>query len=200
MTPSLSLELMQVPASYNVVESSKMLTCCRRFFNETPFMCALRLEKSVIQTTKALYIVCQVPRYSTVFKISIMDGRLACHNQHLTPYNVMDTFVCADPDDMMDQPLPCHFICDSTSIYAVPDKTNDIYVLRLAMGTLSSFEATRPAGIDFPVALVLLVGLKIIALSDTLRGVYHLSDKHEWERHSIQGFVVDMEKKVKLSG
>ncbi|CAN6170263.1 unnamed protein product [Urochloa humidicola] len=202
MTPSTSLELVKVPASSNVVESSKMLPCCRSVFNETSLMCcALRLENSVIQTTKDLYIVSQTHRYSTVFKINIMDGRLACHNQNLTPYSMMDTFVCADPDDdLMDQPFPWHFICDSTSIYAVPGKMNDIHVLSLAMGTLSSFEAIRPAGIDFSVALVVLVGLKIIAVSDTLGRAYHLSDRHEWEHCSIQGSVVDLEKKVKLSG
>ncbi|CAL4916845.1 unnamed protein product [Urochloa decumbens] len=198
--PSTSLELVEVPASSNVVESSKMLPCCRRVFSETNLVCALRLENSVIQTTKDLYIVCQTHRYSTVFKINIMDGKLACHNQNLTPYSVMDTFVCADLDDLMDQPFPWHFICDSTSIYAVPGKMNDVHVLSLAMGTLSSFEATRPAGIDFSVALVVLVGLKIIAVSDTLGGVYHLSDTHEWKHCSIQGSVVDLEKKVKLSG
>lgn len=133
-----------------------------------------------------------------MFKINIMDGRLACHNQNLTPYCMIDTFVCADADDLMEQPFPWHFICDSTSIYAVSDKTNDIHVLSLAMGTLNSSEATRPVGIDFSVGLVLTVGPDIIAISDTL-GVYQLSDAHEWERHSIQGYV-HLEKKVKLSG
>nr|TKW20966.1 hypothetical protein SEVIR_4G193300v2 [Setaria viridis] len=196
MTPSMNLELMEVPASSNVVESSMMLTWI--FFNKTRFLCALRLENSVIKTNKALYIICQAPSYSTVFKINIMDGRLACHNQNLTPYSMIDTFVCADADDLMEQPFPWHFICDSTSIYAVSDKTNDIHVLSLAMGTLNSSEATRPVGIEFSVGLVLTVGPDIIATSDTL-GVYQLSDAHEWERHSIQGYV-HLEKKVKLSG
>ncbi|KAF8650495.1 hypothetical protein HU200_063861 [Digitaria exilis] len=159
-----------------------------------------RLEKSVMQTVKDLYIICQAPRYSTVFKINIMDGRLACHNQNLMPYGVMDTFVCDDPDDdLMEQPFPWHFVCDSTSIYAVRDKINDIHIRSLAKGTHDRFEARRPFGIDFSIALVLTVGIDVIALSDTLGGVYHLSDTHEWEHHSIQGFV-DLKKKVKLSG
>ncbi|PVH47409.1 hypothetical protein PAHAL_4G054800 [Panicum hallii] len=161
MTPSMSLELM-VPASSNVAESSKMLTCCREFFSESPYILALRLENSVIQTTKDLYIVCQAPSHATVFKINIRDGKLACHNQNLKPYGVMDTFVCSDPDDLMEQPFPWHFTCDRKSIYAVPDKTN--------------------------------VGSNIIAINDTLGGVYHLSDTHEWVPHSIQRSV-HLEKK-----
>ncbi|PVH47408.1 hypothetical protein PAHAL_4G054800 [Panicum hallii] len=198
MTPSMSLELM-VPASSNVAESSKMLTCCREFFSESPYILALRLENSVIQTTKDLYIVCQAPSHATVFKINIRDGKLACHNQNLKPYGVMDTFVCSDPDDLMEQPFPWHFTCDRKSIYAVPDKTNGIHVLSLDKGSVISLEATGPTGTDFSISLFLAVGSNIIAINDTLGGVYHLSDTHEWVPHSIQRSV-HLEKKVELSG
>ncbi|CAN6244624.1 unnamed protein product [Urochloa humidicola] len=189
---------MEFKASSNVVESSKMLTCCREFFNQSPFICALRLENSVTQTTKDVFVICQAPSYSTVFKITIVDGKLACHNQNHTAYGMMDTFVCSDLDDLREESFPWHFICrDSTSIYAVQDKTSDIHALSLDNGISCSFDAARPAGISFSIALVLTDGPRIIAISDTL-GLYILSDTHEWKPHIIQGSV-DLENKNKWS-
>ncbi|CAN6272986.1 unnamed protein product [Urochloa humidicola] len=124
---------MEFKASSNVVESSKMLTCCREFFNQSPFICALRLENSVTQTTKDVFVICQAPSYSTVFKITIVDGKLACHNQNHTAYGMMDTFVCSDLDDLREESFPWHFICrDSTSIYAVQDKTNGPRIIAIS--------------------------------------------------------------------
>ncbi|KAL6657906.1 hypothetical protein ACP70R_005686 [Stipagrostis hirtigluma subsp. patula] len=196
------LEWMEVSASSNVLESSKMLTCCRKFLNDPPFLNVLMLEGSVIQIKKAIYIICQVPSRSTVYEISILDGRLTCHNKTLTPHCVMETFVCHDPYDLMERPLSWHFVCDNTFVYAVPHKRDEMYVCDLDAGTIDLLNARRPFGDEFSISLALQAGHKIIAISDTLGGVYHFRDAQEWEHLSSIGSAesVDLERKVNLSG
>uniref|UniRef100_A0A0A9HHU4 Uncharacterized protein n=1 Tax=Arundo donax TaxID=35708 RepID=A0A0A9HHU4_ARUDO len=58
MAPSILLEAMEVPATSNVVESSKMLACCS--FRGPSFGSAMECAWSMLATTQALVPLCFV--------------------------------------------------------------------------------------------------------------------------------------------
>lgn len=125
-------------------------------------------ERSARQTEIALYIICQAPSHSTVYEVRILNGRLTCHDKTLKPHCIMYTFVCDEEHDLMEQPLPWHFVCDRRFIYAVPYKRTEIHMCGLDAINRDILNTRRPADNDYPIALVLQVGQKIIAVSDTL--------------------------------
>ncbi|TVU11643.1 hypothetical protein EJB05_45240, partial [Eragrostis curvula] len=142
------------------------------FVNESPFIDAVMLERSAIKISikKALYIICQNHSSSTVYEISVLDGRLSCHDKTLTRHCVMDAFVCDDAHDLMERPRPWHFVCDRKPI-------GDEHV---------------------SIALIVGVGHKIVAISDPLDRVYYLHDG-EW-KHLMTCQPVDLGRKIQLSG
>lgn len=197
MESSMLLEDMEVPASSDVVKSSNMLACCREFLNEMPLLCTVMLERSAIQTNKTLYIICQVASHSTVYKINILDGRLTCHDKTLTPHCILETSMCDIEDGILNRlHRSWHFVCDSKSIYAAPSVENKVYSCCLDQGNINHIDSTRYVGVKF--RLVVLVGAKVVAISDTLRDVYHLS-QGKWIRHKTSG-PPDLDKEVCLSG
>ncbi|KAL6631388.1 hypothetical protein ACP70R_028238 [Stipagrostis hirtigluma subsp. patula] len=199
LAPSMTLQGMEVPTSSNVVESSKMRACCRKFLNEMPCTTSVMLEGSAIQTNKTLYIVCQLASCSTVYKITILDGRLPCHDKALKPLCTIDTFVCDDEYELMNRPSPWHFVCNSEYIYAVPRIESEIYEFSLHHGTVNLVPAKRPVGVKLSIALVLQVGGTVIGISDTLQGVYHLHHRHGWTYRSTYASF-DIQRKVDLHG
>ncbi|CAD6343849.1 unnamed protein product [Miscanthus lutarioriparius] len=56
----------------------------QRILNGISYCHSLVLDDSAIQINKALYIICQVASRSTVYKITISDGRLGCQGKTLT--------------------------------------------------------------------------------------------------------------------
>ncbi|CAL4941985.1 unnamed protein product [Urochloa decumbens] len=199
MAASMHVEAMAIPASSNVVESPRMLACCREFMDKSPFSDAVMLECSDVQTSKALYIICQVASYSAVYKIKTLNGKLiSCHDKILAPHCIMDNMYDHD-GYRRNQPLPWHFICGSEYIYAVPYRRNEISACNLHQGTLHHFPARKPIGDEFSIALVLRVGHKTIAIGDSLQGVYQLSHANEWTHLGTHG-LPDLERKVNLSG
>lgn len=162
----------------------------RELLNETPFLTAA--------PKKALYIMCQVASSSTVYKVYIEDGRLECHDKTLTPHCIIDTFSSGGEYSMMERPLPWHFVCCNDNIYAAPRLGNELYMCNLRSGAL----CCKPAkmAVQMSITLVLQVGHEIIALSDTLRGVYRLSHTQEWTYRSTYGYNLDLKRKVNLSG
>ncbi|KAL6605783.1 hypothetical protein ACP70R_041436 [Stipagrostis hirtigluma subsp. patula] len=201
MAPSTLLQVMEVATSSSVEESSKMRACCRKFLNELPYSTAIMLEGSAIQTNKTLYIICQLASCSAVYKITILDGRLPCHDKTLKPLCTMDTFICDDDEyELMNRPAPpWHFVCNTEYIYAVPRIKNEIYEYSLNHGTVDLVPAKRPDGAKLSIALVLQVGGTTIGISDTLQGVYHLHHRHGWKYRGTYGSF-DIEKKVDLRG
>lgn len=190
------LEDMEVPASSNVVKSYNMLACCREFLNEMPLSCAVMLEGSAIRTNKTLYIICQEPSYSTVYKINIVEGRLTCHDKSLTPHCILETSMSHVEDDILNRlHRPWHFVCDSRFIYAVPSVKNKVYSYCLDQGHINHIDSAWPIGVEF--CLFVQVGVKVVAICDTLQVVYHLF-QGEWTRHETSGSPGD--KKISLSG
>ncbi|KAG2536759.1 hypothetical protein PVAP13_9NG218200 [Panicum virgatum] len=200
---------MEIPASSNVGKSSSMLACCREFLNGTPLSGTVMLQRSAIRSNRTLYIICQAASRSTVYEINILDGRLACHDKTLTPHCILETpmphFEDAIEGDilyLLDRPW--HFLCDSRSIYAVPSVEDKIYSCRFNQGISSRFnrgiinhiDSTWPIGVAF--RLVVRLGIKLVAISDTLRDVYHFFEGI-WMHHETFGPPgLDME--VSLSG
>ena len=84
------------------------------------------LEPSPIKTNKTLYVVCQVASSAVVFEINVLDGKLTCHDQTLTPCCPMDLekFIIYDDEDR--PTLPSHYACASKFIYVVSKKGDDI--------------------------------------------------------------------------
>ncbi|CAM0147706.1 unnamed protein product [Urochloa decumbens] len=197
MESSMLLEDMEVSASSNVVKSSNMLACCREVLNEMPLLCTAMLERSSIRTNKTLCIICQVDSCSTVYKINILDGRLTCHDKTLTPHCILETSM-SDVEDGIPNRLhrSWHFVCDSKSIYAAPSVENKVYSCCLDQGNINHIDSTRPVGVKFH--LVVLVGIKVVAISGTLQDVYHLS-QGKWTCHKTSG-PPGLDKKVHLSG
>ena len=101
-------------------------TLTYRKFIGTPFSHAVMLEPSPIKTNKTLYVVCQVASSAVVFEINVLDGKLTCHDQTLTPRCAMDleTFIIYDDEDR--PTLPSHYACASKFIYVVSKKGDDI--------------------------------------------------------------------------
>jgi hypothetical protein len=131
-----------------------------------------------------------------VYKITILDGRLASQGQTLTPHRTIKTFV-SDEDDLMKRPLPWHFSCESSFIYVVPSKQNKLYMCSLHSGSLRNVPASKPDHFR-SIAHVLHLGTKIIALSDSLEYVYEL-DAGSWVQHSTHERF-NLKEKVNLSG
>jgi len=200
---------MEIPASSNVGKSSSMLACCREFLNGTPLSGTVMLQRSAIRSNRTLYIICQAASRSTVYEINILDGRLACHDKTLTPHCILETpmphFEDAIEGDilyLLDRPW--HFLCDSRSIYAVPSVEDKIYSCRFNQGISSRFnrgiinhiDSTWPIGVAF--RLVVLLGIKLVAISDTLRDVYHFFEGI-WMHHETFG-PPGLDTEVSLSG
>ncbi|TVU11860.1 hypothetical protein EJB05_45469, partial [Eragrostis curvula] len=179
--PSMLVEATKIPSNTYVVEFSKMLACCREFFDEPQFLNVAMCEGSAIKTNNTLYMICQVATRSTVYKMNILNGRLTCHDETLTPHCILDISCCNGEDDMMDQPPPWHFF-DSIEglIYAAPSSEDDnVYVCQMFTGFTSQINFPRPAGSVFH--LVFRIGSKVFALSDNLHGVYRLDpDTRHW--------------------
>lgn len=171
---------------------------CREVLNEMPLSCTAMLERSVVRTNKTLYIICQVASHSTVYKINILDGRLTCHDKTLTPHGILETSMWFIEDcNILDRlERPWHFVCDSKSIYAVPSFENKVYSCCLDQGNINDIDSTRPVGVQF--CFVVLVGIKVVAISGTLQNVYHLSEG-KWMCHKTSG-PPDLDKEVCLSG
>uniref|UniRef100_A0A0E0F574 DUF1618 domain-containing protein n=1 Tax=Oryza meridionalis TaxID=40149 RepID=A0A0E0F574_9ORYZ len=186
---------MEAPASSSVVKSSNVLTCCREFLNEMPLLFTM-LEESAIRTKKTLYVICQVASHSTVYTINILDGRLTCHDKTLTPHCILETSMCHAEDDMNRLHRPWHFVCDNRFIYAVPSVENKVYSCCLGRGNIDRIGSNWPIGVEF--RLVVRVGIKVVAISDTLQVVYHLFEG-EWTRHETSG-LCDLDKEVSLFG
>jgi len=174
----------EVLASSNVVESSKMLACCRKLFIGAPFSRSVMLERSAIQTNIALYIVCQVASRTAVFGINILDGKLTCHDKTLRLR------------DMHQYPHGSHFASFDNFMYAVSDKGNIYY---LNFDTMQATDICRMP--TRGVHLVCEVGGRMVALSNTLQYLYVMED----QRGFVQccgtfGIRCDIEKEVNLSG
>ena len=99
---------------------------------------------------------------------------------------------------------PWHFLCDSRSIYAVPSVEDKIYSCRFNQGISSRFnrgiinhiDSTWPIGVAF--RLVVRLGIKLVAISDTLRDVYHFFEGI-WMHHETFG-PPGLDTEVSLSG
>jgi len=149
-------------------------TLTYRKFIGTPFSHAVMLEPSPIKTNKTLYVVCQVASSAVVFEINVLDGKLTCHDQTLTPCCPMDLekFIIYDDEDR--PTLPSHYACASKFIYVVSKKGDDICECSLDTMTPQHFP-TRPIG---DVCLICKVGNNIVAMIDCLQCVYSMSSEH----------------------
>ncbi|CAN6224268.1 unnamed protein product [Urochloa humidicola] len=198
---TMPLKGMEVATSSTVIEPSKILACCRskilNGFVHSRF--AMLDDDSAIQMNKSVYVICQVASRSSVFKIDILDGRLTCHDKALIPLCTMDTFTCDVERDLMNRPVPWHFVRSGEFIYAVPRLESEVFEFSLHQGTLNIVPEKRPVDAKFSIALVLQVGGRIVALSDTLQSVYYLSRTCKWMHCSTYG-LPDLDRKVNLSG
>ncbi|CAN6164280.1 unnamed protein product [Urochloa humidicola] len=193
------LEDMEAPVSSNVVESSKMLSTCREFFNGAPIFCPVMLKSSAIRTSRTLYIICQVASHSTVYKINIVDGRLMCHDRTLTPHCIPQTCMPDDMDGIQNQlNRPGHFVYNGSFICATPSGENRLYLCYVDKGNITLRRSKRPIGVEF--RLVVRVGKKIVGIGDTLQDVYHLF-RGDWILHETSGpSGLDLGSNVTLSG
>ncbi|CAL5052363.1 unnamed protein product [Urochloa decumbens] len=174
----------EVPATSIVVESSKMLACCRKLFIGTPFSYSVMLERSAIRTCKSLYIVCQMGSSAAVFGIRMFDGKLTCHEKTLT--------FCP-----MYYPLGCHYVSSHDTIFAVSSKGGHIYDLHLdTMGSRGI--PKKPIGVD--VCFACKVGNGIIAISDSFQTYYSMDYAQEWGCLETSDLPDDLKKEVNLSG
>ncbi|CAL5052399.1 unnamed protein product [Urochloa decumbens] len=199
---TIALKGMEAATSSTFVEPFTILACCRsKILNGLVHSRSIMLyNDSAIQMNKVVYIVCQVASRSSVFKIDILDGRLACHDKALTPLCTMGTLRYDDDgSDLMNQPLPWHFVHSGEYIYAVPRLESEVFEFNLHQGTLNVVPEKRPVDAKISIALVLEVAGRIIALSDTLQSVYYLSRTYKWMHCCTYG-LPDLERKVTLSG
>lgn len=162
-----------------------------------PSLRTVTLERSAIRNNKTLYIICQVASHSAVYKINILDGRVMCHDKALGPHCILETSMRDVEDGILNRlHRPWHFVCDDRFIYAAPSVENKVYSCCLDQGNINHTDSTRPIGVEF--RLVVRVGMKVVAISDTLRNVYHLF-QGEWTCHKTSG-PPELDKEVVLSG
>ncbi|KAL6864722.1 hypothetical protein ACP4OV_015873 [Aristida adscensionis] len=198
MAPSMLVQDMEVATSSSVGGSSVIRACCRKFMIRLPRSTAVMLDDSAIQTNNTLYFICQFDSGSALYKINILDGKLTCHDQTLTPHCNIDTFICDADYDLMDQPCPRYSVCSGNNICTIHCKQHEISLCNFCSGTLHRTDTRKPANFG-PLALVLVVGQDLIAVTATL-SVYYLSpDTASWKHHVTHG-PVDLKGEIKLSG
>ncbi|XBJ24908.1 hypothetical protein VPH35_002686 [Triticum aestivum] len=166
---------LEYPTSSPVIESSKMLDCCSNFLSVKPghYEFEEPPEDPAVQINKDLYIICEAHLQTIVYVAKIENGRIGSHDKLLTQNS------------------------RSSDVYAVSNTQDGID----AYGPTEEsklFPCTEPPAPD-PFSMVLEVGNRIVALSETLGVSYHDGSKWVSCRHHADESLA-LNGKVDLSG
>ncbi|XP_044432805.1 uncharacterized protein [Triticum aestivum] len=194
--------MLEYPTSSPVIESSKMLDCCSNFLSVKPghYEFEEPPEDPAVQINKDLYIICEAHLQTIVYVAKIENGRVGSHDKLLTQKHAL--VLSYDTDDyylVRYRSPPWHLIFSSRSsgVYAVSNTQDGID----AYGPTEEsklFPCTETPAPD-PFSMVLEVGNRIVALSETLGVSYHDGSKWVCCRHRADESLA-LNRKVALSG
>ncbi|CAM0944226.1 unnamed protein product [Alopecurus aequalis] len=185
-----------------------VLDCCRR--NLLPNQCPpssvvpVKLRPAIAHIKPDLFIICQAGTQSIVYNTNVIDdssGRLERDDGKLLKQLCS---IASYGDGMLEeQPPPrWHFLCDSSSIYAVSGIEDGRHVIGFR-NKLPTFDPRFRRIAAGPFVMAIRVGYKTIALTDALEVFEqtHIScsNQSSWLRYHIDQSHVP-NKKVKLSG
>jgi hypothetical protein len=133
-------------------------------------------ENSSLQINKDLYIICKAWSQLIVYVAKIENGRVGSHDKLLTQKYALDISDDGDDYRVFGQPPPWHLVFSScnSNIYAVSNPQDDIHMYSL-MEESKLVQCAWPT--SDPFSMVLELGGKIIAVSDTLDVFYHGQSK-----------------------
>lgn len=166
---------------------------CRDFFSRG----VPRLKDYKSLTKSDFYFICQVNDCSLVYHISIIGGKLTCHEKLLEPHLSLDTTTSAECG--VDVPPSWHFVHQGSKVYVIPSSPlHNHYEVDVRSKLYNLIEQERP---DLCFSVVSRVGQYIVALGDTLQDVYILDEPtFKWLPFKTSSGSVDLTRKVNISG
>ena len=194
--------MLEYPTSSPVIESSKMLDCCSNFLSVKPghYEFEEPPEDPAVQINKDLYIICEAQFQTIVYVAKIENGRVGSHDKLLTQKHAL--VLSYDTDDhylVRYRSPPWHLVFSSRSSNAyVVSNTQDGIDAYGPTEESKLFPCTEPPAPD-PFSMVLEVGNRIVALSETLGVSYHDGSKWVRCRHLADEYLA-LNGKVDLSG
>ncbi|CAL4940361.1 unnamed protein product [Urochloa decumbens] len=175
-------------------DDDNMPNCCRRVLSGG----VPKLKECKSLTKPELYFICQVDDRSLVYQISIIGGKLTCHDKLLEPLVSLDT-IRPEECAIEDPPPSWHFVHQGSKLYVIPSiPEQNHYEVDVSSKLYNLVKQERP---DVCFSVVSPAGQHIVALGDTLQDVYVFDEQtFKWLPFKTSSGSVDFTRKIYVLG
>ncbi|CAL4923548.1 unnamed protein product [Urochloa decumbens] len=196
-----SIHVSSTNGGYNLLQADEensdddnMPNCCRRVLSGG----VPKLKECKSLTKPELYFICQVDDRSLVYQISIIGGKLTCHEKLLEPLVSLDT-IRPEECAIEDPPPSWHFVHQGSKLYVIPSiPEQNHYEVDVSSKLYNLVEQERP---DICFSVVSRAGQHIVALRDTLQDVYVFDEQtFKWLPFKTSSGSVDLTRKIYILG
>ncbi|CAL4915301.1 unnamed protein product [Urochloa decumbens] len=196
-----SIHVSSTNGGYNLLQADEensdddnMPNCCRRVLSGG----VPKLKECKSLTKPELYFICQVDDRSLVYQISIIGGKLTCHEKLLEPLVSLDT-IRPEECAIEDPPPSWHFVHQGSKLYVIPSiPEQNHYEVDVSSKLYNLVEQERP---HICFSVVSRAGQHIVALGDTLQDVYVFDEQtFKWLPFKTSSGSVDLTRKIYILG